>query len=93
MDRIAPFYMTVSDTRSREAEIPHTEKGTVSGTRLPIPHLEYPRLSEDTPHRVSFLDEQTVQTANTQFTTQLSYTFDHWDGELGHTAGTNIDLY
>uniref|UniRef100_A0A093V9E6 Uncharacterized protein n=2 Tax=Talaromyces marneffei PM1 TaxID=1077442 RepID=A0A093V9E6_TALMA len=50
-----------------------------SGTRLPIPHLEYPRLSDDTPHRVSFLDEQTVQTANTSFSTQLSYTFDHWD--------------
>ncbi|OKL56141.1 hypothetical protein UA08_08744 [Talaromyces atroroseus] len=50
-----------------------------TATRLPIPHLEYPRLSADTPHRVSFLDEQTVQTANTTFNTQLAYTFDHWD--------------
>jgi hypothetical protein len=41
---------------------------------------------------VSFLDEQTVQTAHTVFTTQLAYTFDDWDGRScprvfhGHSA-------
>lgn len=39
-------------------------------------------MTDDTPLRVSFLDEQTVQSSNTTFNTQLSYTFDHWDGEL-----------
>ncbi|KAH8702478.1 hypothetical protein BGW36DRAFT_372928 [Talaromyces proteolyticus] len=57
----------------------HSFVHTFANTRLPVPHLEYPRLSDDTPLRVSFLDEQTVQTANTTFTTQLSYTFDNWD--------------
>jgi hypothetical protein len=39
-------------------------------------------MTDDTPLRVSFLEEQTVQTSNTTFNTQLSYTFDHWDGEI-----------
>lgn len=53
----------------------------VAGSRLPVPHLENPRMTDNAPLRVSFLDEQTVQTSNTTFTTQISYTFDHWDGE------------
>ncbi|QKX60975.1 uncharacterized protein TRUGW13939_08121 [Talaromyces rugulosus] len=57
----------------------HTFVHTFANSRLPVPHLENPLLADDTPLRVSFLDEQTVQTSNTTFNTQLSYTFDHWD--------------
>ncbi|BCR83243.1 uncharacterized protein ACHE_10645A [Aspergillus chevalieri] len=45
-------------------------------TKLPVPHLEHPKLPHEPSLRVSFLDEQTVQTAHTVFTTQISYTFD-----------------
>ncbi|OQE90301.1 hypothetical protein PENNAL_c0012G02957 [Penicillium nalgiovense] len=34
---------------------------------------------DDYPLRVSFMDQQTVQTGSTVFMTQLSYKFDHWD--------------
>jgi hypothetical protein len=54
----------------------------VQNSKLPVPHLEQPRLSSETTYRVSFLEEQTVQTAQTVFTSQLSYTFDDWDGLL-----------
>ncbi|CBF85223.1 predicted protein [Aspergillus nidulans FGSC A4] len=51
-------------------------------TRLPVPHLEHPITSSEpyTPSslRISFLDEQTVQTGATVFATQLSYTFESW---------------
>ncbi|KAL1962574.1 hypothetical protein VTN77DRAFT_9367 [Rasamsonia byssochlamydoides] len=50
-----------------------------NNSKLPVPHLEQPRLSNETSYRVSFLEEQTVQTAQTVFTSQLSYTFDDWD--------------
>ncbi|KAJ5579750.1 uncharacterized protein N7459_005735 [Penicillium hispanicum] len=48
-------------------------------TRLPVPHLEHPKESEDYPLRVSFLDHQTVQTAQVVFMTQLSYKFENWE--------------
>lgn len=51
-----------------------------SNTKLPVPHLEHPKSGDDYPLRVSFMDQQTVQTASTVFMTQLSYRFDHWDG-------------
>ncbi|KAL4763620.1 uncharacterized protein BDW70DRAFT_157631 [Aspergillus foveolatus] len=51
-------------------------------TRLPVPHLEHPITSSEpyTPSslRISFLDEQTVQTGATVFATQLSYIFESW---------------
>ncbi|KAJ6138140.1 hypothetical protein N7471_004626 [Penicillium samsonianum] len=50
-----------------------------SNTKLPVPHLEHPKSGDDYPLRVSFMDQQTVQTSSTVFLTQLSYKFDHWD--------------
>ncbi|KAJ6187461.1 hypothetical protein N7519_002369 [Penicillium mononematosum] len=50
-----------------------------SNTKLPVPHLEHPKTGDDYPLRVSFMDQQTVQTGSTVFMTQLSYKFDHWD--------------
>ncbi|CDM33649.1 hypothetical protein CBS147339_4087 [Penicillium roqueforti] len=50
-----------------------------SNTKLPVPHLEHPKSGDDYPLRVSFMDQQTVQTGSTVFMTQLSYKFDHWD--------------
>ncbi|KAJ9272605.1 hypothetical protein DTO271D3_4414 [Paecilomyces variotii] len=52
---------------------------TFQNTKLPMPHLEQPKLAEEKTYRVSFLEEQTVQSNATIFTTQLSYTFDTWD--------------
>lgn len=52
----------------------------VSNIKLPVPHLEHPKSSDDYPLRVSFMDQQTVQTAHTVFMTQLSYNFENWDG-------------
>ncbi|KAJ5185077.1 hypothetical protein N7491_007052 [Penicillium cf. griseofulvum] len=52
---------------------------TFSNTKLPVPHLEHPKAGDDYPLRVSFMDQQTIQTGNTIFMTQLSYKFDHWD--------------
>lgn len=54
----------------------------VHNTKLPVPHLEHPKLPHEPSLRVSFLDEQTVQTAHTVFTTQISYTFDDERGIL-----------
>ncbi|PKX92868.1 uncharacterized protein P174DRAFT_432230 [Aspergillus novofumigatus IBT 16806] len=51
---------------------------TVHGTKLPVPHLEHPKLRDEPSLRISFLEEQTVQSASTVFTTQLSYTFEDW---------------
>ncbi|KAF7119026.1 hypothetical protein CNMCM5793_008666 [Aspergillus hiratsukae] len=51
---------------------------TFQGTRLPVPHLEHPKLRDEPSLRISFLEEQTVQSANTVFTTQLAYTFEDW---------------
>ncbi|KAL1982262.1 hypothetical protein VTN96DRAFT_1571 [Rasamsonia emersonii] len=52
---------------------------TFHNSKLPVPHLEQPRLSKETSYRVSFLEEQTIQTGQTVFTSQLSYTFDDWN--------------
>lgn len=50
---------------------------TFPNTRLPIPHIEQPIVSNKAPaYVVSFLDEQTVQTAGTLFSAQPHYTFD-----------------
>ncbi|KAI1613544.1 hypothetical protein EDD37DRAFT_571251, partial [Exophiala viscosa] len=50
------------------------------GTRIPIPHLEQPVTSTQL-HipRVSFLEEQTVQTASTLFQAQPQYSFESWE--------------
>ncbi|KAJ5811910.1 hypothetical protein N7474_008211 [Penicillium riverlandense] len=48
-------------------------------TKLPVPHLEHPKMPNEPPMRVSFLEQQTVQAAYTLFMTQLSYTFESWD--------------
>jgi hypothetical protein len=46
-------------------------------TRLPVPHIEQPIVSNKAPaYVVSFLDEQTVQTSGTLFATQPHYAFD-----------------
>lgn len=58
----------------------HSNSCIVSNTKLPVPHLEHPKTGDDYPLRVSFMDQQTVQTGSTVFMTQLSYKFDHWDG-------------
>lgn len=52
----------------------------VTPPRVPLPHLEHPKLSGDTSFRISFLEEQAVQTTQTAFSTQLSYTFEEWGG-------------
>lgn len=50
---------------------------TFPNTRLPVPHIEQPIVSNKAPaYVVSFLDEQTVQTAGTLFSAQPHYTFD-----------------
>lgn len=54
--------------------------GSVHNTKLPVPHLEHPKTSDDYPLRISFLEQQTVQTAHVVFLTQLSYKFENWDG-------------
>ncbi|OCT46080.1 hypothetical protein CLCR_00507 [Cladophialophora carrionii] len=50
------------------------------GTKIPIPHLEQP-VTSSTSHisRVSFLEEQNVQTAQTLFQAQPQYTFETWE--------------
>ena len=49
-------------------------------SKLPIPHLERPFISsEPSSFRVSFLEEQTVQTAGTLFQTKPDYTFERWE--------------
>ncbi|KAB8078321.1 hypothetical protein BDV29DRAFT_9371 [Aspergillus leporis] len=51
---------------------------TFNTTKLPVPHLENPKLPNEPSLRISFMDEQTVQAAHTVFTSQLSYTFEDW---------------
>ncbi|KAJ5526173.1 hypothetical protein N7513_004819 [Penicillium frequentans] len=48
-------------------------------TKLPVPHLEHPKDSAEYPLRISFLEHQTVQTAQVVFMTQLSYKFENWE--------------
>jgi hypothetical protein len=51
--------------------------------RMPIPHLEQPYVgSSSSTFRISFLDEQTVQTAGNLFATKPSYTFEKWESCL-----------
>ncbi|KAJ5895077.1 hypothetical protein N7495_006768 [Penicillium taxi] len=50
-----------------------------NNTRLPLPHIEHPKDSAEYPLRISFLDQQTVQTAQIVFMTQLSYQFENWE--------------
>jgi len=53
---------------------------TVPGTKAPIPHLEQPVTSGESHNsRVSFLEEQTVQTASILFQAQPQYTFESWE--------------
>ncbi|KAK5106997.1 hypothetical protein LTS08_001122 [Lithohypha guttulata] len=49
---------------------------TFVSTKRPIPHLEQPATLAQKSLRVSFLDEQTVQVAQTLFNTQPRYTFE-----------------
>lgn len=49
-------------------------------SRMPIPHLEQPHVSSSSStYRISFLEEQTIQTAGTLFQAKPSYTFEKWD--------------
>ncbi|KAJ5928706.1 hypothetical protein N7466_007662 [Penicillium verhagenii] len=50
-----------------------------SNTKLPVPHLEHPKDTAEYPLRISFLEHQTVQTAQVIFMTQLSYKFENWE--------------
>ncbi|PLB54689.1 hypothetical protein P170DRAFT_470137 [Aspergillus steynii IBT 23096] len=52
---------------------------TFHTTKLPVPHLEHPKLPHEASLRISFLEEQTVQTAHTVFVTQISYIFEDWN--------------
>lgn len=58
----------------------------VHNTKLPVPHIEHPKDSEQYPLRISFLDQQTVQTAHVVFMTQLSYKFENWQGMRPYTS-------
>ncbi len=50
---------------------------TFPTSTLPIPHIEQPIISSQAPsYVVSFLEDQTVQTAHTLFAAQPHYTFD-----------------
>ncbi|KAJ9662056.1 hypothetical protein H2198_001598 [Neophaeococcomyces mojaviensis] len=49
---------------------------TFTNARRPIPHLEQPAASTQRSLRVSFLEEQSVQIAQTVFPTQPRYTFE-----------------
>ena len=52
---------------------------------MPIPHLEQPTVSKaKPPFRVSFLEAQTIQTAQIVFLSQPAYTFENWDGWCLH---------
>jgi len=47
-----------------------------------MPHIEQPIVSsQKSSFAVSFLEEQTVQTAQTLFTAQPHYSFDNWEGK------------
>jgi hypothetical protein len=66
---------------------------TFPGTKVPIPHLEQP-VTSSTTHisRVSFLEEQNVQTAQTLFQAQPQYTFETWEGEFLPRAFRELQL-
>lgn len=48
-------------------------------SRLPIPHLEQPYDARASAFRVSFLEEQTMQTGGNLFQTKPSLDFERWD--------------
>jgi hypothetical protein len=48
-------------------------------SRLPIPHMEQPYEPSSTTYRVSFLEEQTVQTGNNLFQAKPSLAFERWN--------------
>lgn len=48
-------------------------------SRLPIPHLEQPYDARATKFRVSFLEEQTMQTGGNLFQAKPSLDFERWD--------------
>ncbi|CAK38688.1 hypothetical protein An04g04230 [Aspergillus niger] len=58
------------------------ELGGGPGQQTPLihtfPHLEHPKLPNESSLRVSFMDEQTVQSAHNVFLTQISYIFEDW---------------
>ena len=69
--------IVLSDTVGLQSFLVHS----FPGTKLPIPHLEQPVTSSATHiSRVSFLEEQTVQTAQILFQAQPQYTFETWEG-------------
>jgi hypothetical protein len=80
LDNRMLFYTAVSDCRLSRIRA-SANHATVNTTRLPVPHLEHPKLPNEDSLRISFLDEQTVQTGTTVFATQISYTFEDWTGE------------
>lgn len=52
----------------------------VNESKIPVPHLEHPKRPNEPSLRISFMEEQTVQSAQTVFTTQLSYQFEEERG-------------
>ncbi|ETN44291.1 uncharacterized protein HMPREF1541_10471 [Cyphellophora europaea CBS 101466] len=48
-------------------------------TRLPVPHLEQPYVPRAAAYRVSFLEEQTMQTGGNLFQAKPSFSFDRWE--------------
>jgi hypothetical protein len=57
------------------------DRTPVPNTRLPMPHIEQPIVSsQKSSFAVSFLEEQTIQTAQTLFAAQPHYSFDNWEG-------------
>jgi hypothetical protein len=68
--------LELSDPQKLENTFIHT----FPNSRLPIPHLERPYASsQPASFRVSFLEEQTVQTAGTLFQAKPDYTFERWE--------------
>ena len=63
----------------------------VHNTKLPVPHIEHPKDNEQYPLRISFLDQQTVQTAHVVFMTQLSYKFENWQVMRPYTLVICLD--
>lgn len=53
---------------------------TWPNSKLPIPHLEQPFSSgQSSTYRISFLEDQTLQTSGTLFQSKPGYTFDKWE--------------
>ncbi|RMZ79495.1 hypothetical protein DV738_g3287, partial [Chaetothyriales sp. CBS 135597] len=68
--------LELSDPDKFETSLIHS----FPNTRLPIPHLERPYVpTQSSTFRVSFLEEQTVQTVGTLFQAKPDYTFEKWE--------------